>query len=128
MRSVTSSVDANWEFYFVEPIERLEEDNNLENFISDVGLVVHLFGGIITQIESLEVPGFLSEIDASDINEIKHGLISAINKRIEVAETLIGMADQQQILEIDVIGTIEESNEYVQTAVNAYGSLLNRYK
>lgn len=126
VNSVLSNVDTNWQFYFEEPVQRLSDDGDLEAFKTDLGLLVDLFKGIVADIEALEVPDYLSEEDAEDVNQIKEGLKGAVNKRIEAAETLIAMTDVQEVLDTDVVGLIEESNEELNTAVEAYESLINR--
>lgn len=125
VNSVSSNIDTNWQFYFEEPVQRLSDDGDLEAFKTDLGLLVDLFKGIVADIEALEVPDYLSEEDAEDVNQIKEGLKGAVNKRIEAAETLIAMTDVQEVLDTDVVGLIEESNEELNTAVEAYESLIN---
>lgn len=125
VNSVSSNIDTNWQFYFEEPVQRLSDDGDLEAFKTDLGLLVDLFKGIVADIEALEVPDYLSEEDSEDVNQIKEGLKGAVNKRIEAAETLIAMTDVQEVLDTDVVGLIEESNEELNTAVEAYESLIN---
>lgn len=123
VRSVSTNIDLNWEFYMMEPFGRLESGGNIEPFHSDIGLLDNLYTGIIKQIDEAKTPDHFSENEINGINEIKTELKNAINKRIEVIDILMEIPNREKILNTDTLKIIEKSNEHLQKAANTYMSL-----
>ncbi|MBU5214542.1 hypothetical protein [Heyndrickxia oleronia] len=126
INSVSSNIDTNWQFYMVEPIDRLLKDNDLEKFKNDVGLLINLYSGVVSQVNELQIPNYLNNDQKKDVEEIKLGLKEAINKRIEFADTLHSAANKEIIINQDIENIIDESNKNLNSAVSAYKNLINK--
>lgn len=132
IRSVSSNVDTNWQFYFIEPVERFAQDGNLEYLQTDIKLCADLFKGIIQQIDTLEIPDYLSDEDVNLISEIKDGLQQSVSKRVEAIDLITkAQTVDEAIIAInsdEVANKIFESNNSIITAAQTYERLLKKYE
>lgn len=125
VRSVNANIDTNWQFYMIQPIERLELKGNLDSFKFDVVILVDIYKAVIIQIDGLDLPNYLNKDLANDVEIVKTNLIEAINKRIDTAETLLSATTKETILNTDMENIIEDSNVHLQVAAKAYGKLMD---
>lgn len=132
IRSVSSSIDTNWQFYFVEPVERFTQDGNLNHLQTDITLCADLFKGIIQQIDALEVPDYFCEEDVKLVNEVKDGLHKSIAKRIEAIDLVAKAQTFDEAVSLlnsdDVTNKILESNGFITAASQSYVKLLRKYE
>jgi len=118
VNSVAASVDTNWQFYFVEPVQRLAEGGDLEEAKADLELLVNLLKGEKKKLEGLEIPDGLEEAE-----KVRDELVLAIDKRIEAVQALLAIEDRQEAANLDVESLIVESNEHLTRAASAYKEL-----
>ncbi|MFD1205710.1 hypothetical protein ACFQ38_11425 [Sporosarcina contaminans] len=126
VRSVTSNIDTNWEYYMIEPLDRLAANGDLSSFKADVELMISLSNSVVKQIDESETPSELDAGDKNDIDEVKSGLKNAINKRVEAAESILLKKTTEEVLNAEVDSLINESNEHLTKAVTAYKRLLDK--
>lgn len=126
VRSVSANIDSNWEFYVIEPLDRLIDDGNVERFHNDIDLAINLSNGTIKKIDETDTPSHFSDSEIKNINEVKDELKNAINKRIEAIEILLSKNDVGSILNADVDEIIAQGNDHLEKSVVAYQRLLTK--
>ncbi|MEK5038894.1 hypothetical protein [Sporosarcina sp. FSL K6-3457] len=125
VRHITANIDTNWEFYMLEPFDRLEAGGSLDAFHSDLSLLVNLYNGVVKSIDEEETPAHFSELDIDALNYIKSELKNSINKRIEAAYLIMDVDTAEETFRVDVSTHLLEGNKHLENAVGMYSNLLN---
>src|SRR5690606_5468290 len=74
VNSVATNVDTNWQYYFVEPIQRLANGEDVETVKADLELLVDLLEGEKKKLTALE--------GDKKVEQMRDELTKAIDKRI----------------------------------------------
>lgn len=119
VKSVASTMDTTWQYYFAEPVERFAKDGNREAYVTDIELCQNLLEGTLVKVDNLEVPESLNTDDKDLVNEIKENLHKAINSRLEIVEMALGAGVSEKELQ----SKVEDSNKFLEQASLAYKSL-----
>ena len=123
VKSVASTMDTTWQYYFTEPVQRFAKDGNHEAYVTDLELCRDLLKGILVKVDNLEVPESLNSEDRQSVNEVKENLYKAVKSRLEIVE----MALSTGVNEKELQAKIEDSNKYLEQASLACQSLYTKY-
>lgn len=123
VKSVASTMDTTWHYYFAEPVERFAKDGNHEAYVTDIEICQNLLKGTLVKVESLNIPESSNTDDKNLINEVKENLHKAINSRLEIVEMALGAGVEEKELQ----SKVEDSNKFLEQASLAYKSLYAKY-
>lgn len=113
VNSVATNVDTSWQYYFVEPIQRLANGEDVETVKADLELLVDLLEGEKKKLTVLE--------GDKKVEQMRDELTKAIDKRIEAVKTMLELEDHQDAEKVE--GIIAESNAHLSKAASLFKEL-----
>src|SRR5690606_23672334 len=113
VNSVATSVDTSWQYYFVEPIQRLANGEDVETVKADLELLVDLLEGEKKKLAALE--------GDEKVEQMRDELTKAIDKRVEAVKTMLELEDHQGVKKVENI--IAESNAHLSKAASLFKEL-----
>jgi len=113
VNSVATNVDTSWQYYFVEPIQRLTNGEDIETVKADLELLVDLLEGEKKKLARLG--------GDEKVEQMRDELTKAIDKRIEAVKTMLELEDHQGVEKVEDI--IAESNAHLSKAASLFREL-----
>ena len=113
VNSVATNVDTSWQYYFVEPIQRLANGEDIETVKADLELLVDLLEGEKKKLTALE--------GDKKVEQMRDELTKAIDKRIEAVKIMLDLEDHQDVEKVE--GIIAESNAHLSKAASLFREL-----
>lgn len=127
VRNISSTVDTNWKYYLIEPLERLEQNNDVDTFKSDLKLYIDMQTLTVNKVNDFEIPKELDQTDRLDLMDFRDELSKAVSLRLHIAKSYAELKKASEVLKADFSQVVAESEVHLKKSVEAYAKVVKRH-